>query len=195
MSVELRVRWSFSLPFGFTFWSYANHSCVPPILFSLFCAIRSSFRFFKRFFRSPAETSSNSAHYRVLRSLPRRFPTAERLPELRQFPICPVLSSLPNAYLGFWCPYTFWQRLSVCLTTGRNHRFLYPPFFYYRFARLPLCRIPTTACRILRLLRLVHRCFLHFYERYKHFLFRSFFLYLYYSKFFVFVKGFLKKIF
>ena len=38
MSVELRVRWSFSLPFGFTFWSYANHSCVPPILFfSFFC--------------------------------------------------------------------------------------------------------------------------------------------------------------
>ena len=47
MSVELRVRWSFSLPFGFTFWSYANHTCVPPILFSLFCAIRSSFRFFQ----------------------------------------------------------------------------------------------------------------------------------------------------
>ena len=66
-----------------------------------------------------------------IRSLSRRFPTAERLPELRQFPICPVLGSLPNAYLGFWCPYTFWQRLSVCLTTGRNHRFLYPPFFYF----------------------------------------------------------------
>ena len=175
MSVELRVRWSFSLPFGFTFWSYANHSCVPPILFFLFLLFAHPFVFSNASSDHPPKLRQIPYITVPIRSLSRRFPTAERLPELRQFPICPVLSSLPNAYLGFWCPYTFWQLLSVCLTTGRNHRFLYPPFFYYRFPRLPLCRIPTTACRILRLLRLVHRCFLHFYERYKHFLFRSFF--------------------
>ena len=152
MSVKLRVRWSFSLPFGFTFWSYANHTCVPPILFSLFCAIRSSFRFFKRFFRSPAETSSNSVRYRVLRPLPRRFPTAERLPELRQFPLCPVLGSQTNAsFIGVFLsvfPHFFRQILSACLTSGRNHRFSYPPFhFLPSLYGFPLCRIPTAACR------------------------------------------------
>ena len=35
--LALRVRRSFSLPFGFTLWRHTNHNFVPPFSFSPFC--------------------------------------------------------------------------------------------------------------------------------------------------------------
>ena len=73
---------------------------------------------------------------------------------------------------------------------GRNHRFLYPPLFGFVAVSLRLLANPHFVGYVL----FVH-WFVLFFERLKHFLFFSFFLYLYYIKYFPFVKGFLKNFF
>ena len=92
--------------------------------------------------------------------------------------------------LGFFKPHGSLSHsfLGSCLQMGRNHRFSYPPFFYFFAVSLrPLCRSFGKTL-------FVHWGFLRlFFESFKHFLFVSFFLYLYYSRYFSFVKGFLKK--
>ena len=100
-------------------------------------------------------------------------PVCKYLPKIRQFPLCLVCACFFDCLLGFR------------LTVGRNHRFSYPPFrFFFR-------RVPATLCQPLA--DFLAYCigfplFVHF----KHFLFVSFSLYLYYTTNFAFVKRFLK---
>ena len=162
----------------------------------------SSLTFYPVFYDASSDTRWNfvkSHPFTVLiRFLSRRFPTAERLPELRQFPICPVLGSQTNAYFYrclFKCfPSLFRQFLSACLTLGRNHRFSYPPFHFlpspYGFL---LCRIPTAACRFPSAIPYVSiGVFSVFFWKKLTFFVAFFLLYLYYNKKMEFVNRFLK---
>ncbi len=78
--------------------------------------------------------------------------------------------------------------LGFRLNMGRNHRFLYPPFFFS--LPYPYGCPPTPVD-----LYFIFASVVPLFESLKHFLFRSFTLYLYYSRYFSFVKGFLKNFF
>ena len=144
---------------------FRNHfSNIPPVIFHALFAQRSL----------RALGYSVESPLLALDRYPFCFSAAGRLPEFRQFPLCSVLNF--HRSLVF----------SGCrLTVGRNHRFSYPPFNVF------VRRIPTALCRPpVDLLTRASVCSLI--EISKHFLFVSFFLYLYYSTYFLFVKGFLK---
>lgn len=94
-------------------------------------------------------------------------------------------------------PLTFFGNfLSACLTTGRNHRFSYPPFLFspsscfgvfpFVVSLRPLADFP----RPLFICSSVYSPLI--FERNEHFLFRSFFLYLYYNRKSPFVNRFFK---
>jgi len=80
----------------------------------------------------------------------------------------------------------------LLLKSVRNHRFSYPPLPFVCFRPIPVAFLPTLSA-------IPYLCIgfssLFFFERFEHFLFVSFFLYLYYSTNFLFVKGFLKNFF
>ena len=94
----------------------------------LFSLIRSSFRFL----------NASSDHLPKLRQIPyitvpirslsRRFPTAERLPELRQFPICPVLGLLTNACFGFLVSLHFLATFKCLPHYGKESSLFVPSF-------------------------------------------------------------------
>ena len=117
-------------------------------------------------FRSPAEISSNSLRYRAYSFSPpslsdRRAPTGTS--SISHLPRSRFANERLFRFLSVSLHF-FRQFLSACLTTGRNHRFSYPPFLFCRTLRLSLVSYPYDGLPIyLGCFLSVHRCILRFF--------------------------------
>ena len=127
-SVGLPSPLEYLLSFQFYFLELRIPYCVPPYAFL--------YRFFsKRLSRSPAEISSNSLRYRAYSFSHPLLHNCREPTEASSIFHSPR-SRFINERLPFWVvflsvsPHFFGNLLSACLTTGRNHRFSYPPFFF-----------------------------------------------------------------
>ena len=135
----LRVRWSISLPFGFTFRSHTNHTIVPPCLFSpnflLLCSLIYFLLFFDyrlnfvKSFQQSCHANSFACLYRLV----------ERLPRIRRY----FLDLAHGSFVGFLLVSATYPRgLFRSLAMGRNHHFSYPPFLFSFAVSLRLLAVP-----------------------------------------------------
>ena len=192
-SVEIPSPLEYLLSFQFYFLELRIPYCVPPYAFSLVSSQNASPDHPPKFRQIPCATV-------LIRFLTRCFPTAERLPKLRQSSICPVLGLQTNAYfLGrlFKCFPSLFRQFFKCLPHyGKESSLFVPSFPFLRrlpISAFPLCRIPTTACRFSSATPYLFIGVFSVYFWKKQTFFVSFFLlYLYYSRKLPFVNRFFK---